>query len=282
MARNEEKQLARLNRFYLHQQKEEELKKRPPRPRLDSLNTVNEVKKWLPSIMRDIEFYVTQMEVSCYPKRQIEEFERRIDNLRGEYKAFVRKIRQLEPESELTPWSDKPYVGKQRKLELKSFQEDCDPVESSANEPAPSFNLNQQNNPMTFMPIATPVLISDHVYKSCYGYEAKKSPDTTSISLVVQDKPLDFDFSKRVFRDGELELKEAEYSKESSSEERIHDGVTDLDKKQPQENGRHKLSDATDPGSLVTKKQQSFTGVEVRGSLNIPYADSSSEEDGVT
>ncbi|KAI0242447.1 hypothetical protein LSAT2_013348 [Lamellibrachia satsuma] len=56
MARNEEKQYGRLNRLHLQQQREEQLKKKPPRPRLHTLNTVSDVKKWLPSITRDIDF----------------------------------------------------------------------------------------------------------------------------------------------------------------------------------------------------------------------------------
>ena len=60
--------------------------------------------------------FFQQMEVSCYPKKTVEEFEKRISQLRGEYKAFVRKAHELEPDLSATPWSDRPYSRKRRKL----------------------------------------------------------------------------------------------------------------------------------------------------------------------
>ena len=54
------------------------------------------------------------MEVPCYPEHTIAEFNKRIDSLRGEYKAFIRKIRQLEPDLQVTPWTDRPYAKRKR------------------------------------------------------------------------------------------------------------------------------------------------------------------------
>lgn len=73
------------------------------------------------SFLKSFTFLLQQMEVPCYPDRQIKEFEARIDHLRGEYKAFVRKIRQLEPDLSATPWSDRPYAAKHRKTEASSI-----------------------------------------------------------------------------------------------------------------------------------------------------------------
>ncbi|XP_059149471.1 uncharacterized protein LOC131936473 [Physella acuta] len=193
MARNEEKQLARLNRFYLSKQKEEEFKKRPPRPKLESLSTVYEIKKWLPSVMRDIEFYVKQMEVACYPDRQIKEFETRIDHLRGEYKAFVRKIRQLEPDLSATPWSDRPYAAKQRKTEASSTY-----VETVSDNSPPdkadttTKNENLQQSSTSFVPIPVPVLNNDALLERCFGYGVQREPTQTETNPEIQDKPLDF------------------------------------------------------------------------------------------
>ncbi|KAH9490878.1 hypothetical protein Btru_034172 [Bulinus truncatus] len=190
MARNEEKQLARLNRFYLQQQKEEQLKKRPPRPRLEALKTVNEIKKWLPSIMKDIEFYVSQMEVSCYPARQIEEFEQRLNHLRGEYKAFVHKIRQLEPDIDATPWTDRPYAGKQRKL----HSDNADVCAQQAM--VEVLGCSVLDRPQTVTLLDTPVLHNDSFYKTCYGYVTPHEPVSDTVDPDLQSKPLDFDFSK--------------------------------------------------------------------------------------
>jgi len=150
MARNEEKQLARLNRFYLQQSKEEELIKRPPRPKLDSLCTVDEVKKWIPSILSDIDFYTKQMEVTCYPQRVIDDFNQRIDRLRGEYKAFVRKIKNLEPDLDSTPWTDRPY-NKKSKVDQREKEESSTQEEKLSN--------------VEFKPLETPILKKDPLYE---------------------------------------------------------------------------------------------------------------------
>lgn len=55
------------------------------------------------------------MEVPCYPEHVISDFSQRIDRLRGEYKAYLRKLRDLCPEETQTPWTDRPYSAKRRK-----------------------------------------------------------------------------------------------------------------------------------------------------------------------
>uniref|UniRef100_A0A0B6Z9G4 Uncharacterized protein n=1 Tax=Arion vulgaris TaxID=1028688 RepID=A0A0B6Z9G4_9EUPU len=230
MARNEEKQLARLNRLYLQQQKEEELKKRPPRPRLETLNSVNDVKKWLPSIMRDIDFYVKQMEVTCYPKRQIEEFECRIDRLRGEYKAFIRKLRQLDPDLKTTPWSDRPYMGKRNKFEACETQV-CENEIDDVTLQAQAGKKNQINSidVKNFIPLPVPVLNNDSCYQHYYGFEKPQIPNTDVIEIQQQNEPLQFDFGKRSLDCGQLSA-----NAKSSHDENV---VCNEVKFYPQDNG---------------------------------------------
>ncbi|XP_076462380.1 uncharacterized protein LOC143294788 [Babylonia areolata] len=157
MARNEEKQLARLNRYYLEIQKQEELKKRPPRPRLDTLNTPRDLRKWLPTITRDIEFYVKQMEVTCYTDRKIEEFQDRIRQLRGEYRAYLQKLRVLEPELNAASWADRPYTNRKRCATSDTMQEDRDV--SREPKATPTTSQGSDGRPLTqCVPIPTPVL----------------------------------------------------------------------------------------------------------------------------
>lgn len=62
-----------------------------------------------------------QSQVTCYPERQIEEFTVKIDQLTKEYKAYVRKLRELEPGLTAVPWTDRAY---DRKRKLQGVQKD--------------------------------------------------------------------------------------------------------------------------------------------------------------
>ena len=55
------------------------------------------------------------MQVPCYPERKIAEIKVRIDRLQGEYKAFLRKLRDLDPNMKETPWEDRPYSDRKRR-----------------------------------------------------------------------------------------------------------------------------------------------------------------------
>ncbi|XP_050402159.1 uncharacterized protein LOC126818666 isoform X2 [Patella vulgata] len=185
MARNEEKQLARLNRFYLQQQKDEQLKKKPPRPKLNDLYSADEVKKWLPSIKEDINYYLAQSSVPCYPQKQIEEFNRRIDKLQGEYRAFLRKLRFLDPDIKSTPWTNRPYSSKRSKINSANQINDSDTVLSeSSNEKKSKLSVD--------LLIPTPVLDNDNSYKTEYGYQEQKTI-IPSVNFDLQDEPLQFD-----------------------------------------------------------------------------------------
>ncbi|KAK3796950.1 hypothetical protein RRG08_032252 [Elysia crispata] len=281
MARNEEKQLARLNRFYLQQQKEEELRKRPPRPRLEVLSTLDDVKKWIPSILKDIEFYVKQMEVSCYPKKTIEQFEQRINHLRGEYKAFVRKAHELEPDLSATPWSDRPYSSKRQKLSKNEGNSGAD-AEPLTTTDAASCKIGSKVT--SFVPLSTPLLLQ---VKSCpefYGCRKSGHHASPEMSVVNQDQPLDFDFT------GTKELGHTELLGSASSctddacnDMRLNgqkasegDTYSDLMNK---ENGVSIQRNSICSDEVSSLKSTSSGSCSVNQSLNLPYSDSSSDEE---
>ena len=54
------------------------------------LNTVDEIKRWLPSIKRDMAINLSQSQVTCYTDGKVEEYRNRVDQLHREYIAFVR------------------------------------------------------------------------------------------------------------------------------------------------------------------------------------------------
>ncbi|XP_013392754.1 uncharacterized protein LOC106160643 [Lingula anatina] len=122
MARNEEKQFGRLNRLILQKEKEEQLKKNPPRPRLDTLNAPEEIKKWIPSLQKDIDFNLKQSQVPCYPESKIQEYKDNVNKYERLYKAFLKKLKTLDPTASEgdAPWNDRPYSGKKRRLEEES------------------------------------------------------------------------------------------------------------------------------------------------------------------
>ncbi|XP_011613040.1 uncharacterized protein [Takifugu rubripes] len=111
MARNEEKQQGRLNRLWLQKEREEGRLKNvhERRPKLSTLNSATSVKKWIPSIKSEIEYYLRQSQLSHYPERKITEFQQNIDALEKEYKKFIAKLRVLDPSCKHKPWTPRPY-----------------------------------------------------------------------------------------------------------------------------------------------------------------------------
>uniref|UniRef100_UPI0037E92093 uncharacterized protein isoform X1 n=2 Tax=Semicossyphus pulcher TaxID=241346 RepID=UPI0037E92093 len=111
MARNEEKQQGRLNRLWLQREREEgrlrDVDER--RPRLSALTSASSVKKWLPSIKAEMEFYLQQSQLTHYPERKIAQFQLHIEALQREYKSFVSKLRVLDPSCKHTPWTPRAY-----------------------------------------------------------------------------------------------------------------------------------------------------------------------------
>ncbi|XP_046893244.1 uncharacterized protein si:dkey-86e18.1 isoform X2 [Hypomesus transpacificus] len=114
MARNEEKQQGKLNRLWLQKEREEGRIKdiHERRPKLATLNSASAVKKWIPSIKREIEYYLQQSQLSHYPERKIAEFQFCIEGLEKEYKRFLSKLRALDPSCKHQPWTPRAYAKK--------------------------------------------------------------------------------------------------------------------------------------------------------------------------
>ncbi|XP_029906227.1 uncharacterized protein LOC115358399 [Myripristis murdjan] len=112
MARNEEKQQGRLNRLWLQREREEGRIKdvHERRPKLSTLNSASSVKKWIPSIKSEIEYYLEQSQLSHYPERKIAEFQLCIEALEREYKSFITKLRVLDPSCKHKPWTPRAYA----------------------------------------------------------------------------------------------------------------------------------------------------------------------------
>ncbi|XP_034036294.1 uncharacterized protein si:dkey-86e18.1 [Thalassophryne amazonica] len=119
MARNEEKQQGRLNRLWLQRERQEGRLKdtQERRPKLSTLNSVSSVKKWIPSIKNEIEYYLQQSQLSHYPDRKIAEFQLRIATLEKEYKSFIAKLRVLDPTCKHKPWTPRAYCKRRSDAE---------------------------------------------------------------------------------------------------------------------------------------------------------------------
>jgi len=165
MARNSEKQYGRLNRTILAREREEFEKKHPKRPTLSHLHTADEIKQWLPSIKKDLEFNLKQSQVICYPDRKITELRNNVDQLEQDYKRFVRKMKQLDSSIKYIPWTDRPYESKRKKIE---------------DEPETSSDLVNE-----ISTIVTPIL---------NGEESRITENLpiANVCLELQDLPLDF------------------------------------------------------------------------------------------
>ncbi|XP_033738386.1 uncharacterized protein LOC117325960 isoform X2 [Pecten maximus] len=292
MARNEEKQLGRLNRLLLKQDKEEQEKKNPKRPRLDDLNSSEDIKKWIPSIKRDIDFCLKQSQVPCYPDSKIQECNSRIDSLRRQYWAFIRKLRHLDPSTGSIPWTDRHYTPKKRQHSPGHHYTDDEtekkqqciansspgvtsPVSSSNGISHRSFNTpDRVISPVQtipglvdcssdFSPISTPLLDNDTSYQTLYGYEPgpRVVMDGTT-NPALNDQPLTF------------------ITKDISAVDDSLNGATEPVGEVFDQTERH-LNDSTQDESLTYTNSESIgtvTGSKAASSL-IPYSDSSDNND---
>ncbi|XP_023284975.1 uncharacterized protein LOC111671955 [Seriola lalandi dorsalis] len=122
MARNEEKQQGRLNRLWLQREREEGRLKdvHERRPKLSTLNSASSVKKWIPTIKNDIEYYLQQSQLSHYPERKIAEFQLHIEALEREYKSFIAKLRVLDPSCKHKPWTPRAYCKRRAETQDSS------------------------------------------------------------------------------------------------------------------------------------------------------------------
>ncbi|XP_060078199.1 uncharacterized protein LOC132557695 [Ylistrum balloti] len=290
MARNEEKQLGRLNRLLLKQDKEEQEKKNPKRPRLEDLNSSDAIKKWIPSIKRDIDFCLKQSQVPCYPESKIQECNKKIDYLRHQYWAFVRKLRQLDPSTGSIPWTDRHYAPKKRQHsashphhtgdEIQNKQQCIDCSIPKANSVTDSISnglitstdridstdqtvLHTAEHKSNFCPISTPILDSDSSYQTMYGYEPVCVITNATFDTDLNDQPLKF---------GSTEAPEGGDSVNSGS-------VPDLSRSdhcdsndQARRHLVYRSSSAFCEGNVSGEKTLSACGL-------IPYSDTSDDDD---
>ena len=115
MARNCEKHFVGLNRVFLEEQWNRE--KERTRPPLYALKTADEVRKWIPSITKEIDYCLRQLSGARkhdYPENKLNEFEERVEKLRKEHKRFVDKVFELDPTQQGTPWKERAYVSKRK------------------------------------------------------------------------------------------------------------------------------------------------------------------------
>uniref|UniRef100_A0A673MY19 Si:dkey-86e18.1 n=1 Tax=Sinocyclocheilus rhinocerous TaxID=307959 RepID=A0A673MY19_9TELE len=125
MARNKEKRFGKLNRLWLQKEREEGRIKdvHVSRPKLATLNSVAAVKKWMPSIKKEIEYYLQQSQLSHYPDRKIDEFCQHIEELETEYKRFLKKRCSLDPTCKHKHWEPRAYA--KRRQDPVSNQNTC-------------------------------------------------------------------------------------------------------------------------------------------------------------
>lgn len=177
MARNEEKQQGRLNRLWLQKEREEgrlrDIHER--RPKLSTLNSAAAVKKWIPSIKNEIEYYLQQSQLSHYPERKIGEFQLHIEALEKEYKRFIAKLRVLDPSCKHKPWTPRAYCKRRADMQdspgIVKNPRTCD-----------SQNDASQQNESGFISRMT----------GCFA-PTKLVSETSKAICAVEDQPLSFD-----------------------------------------------------------------------------------------
>ncbi|KAE8609752.1 hypothetical protein XENTR_v10011903 [Xenopus tropicalis] len=189
MARNEEKQHGRLNRLWLQKAKEEGHIKdiNSNRPRLSALHTASDVKKWIPSIKNEIEYYLEQSQLTHYSERKIKDFQDKIETLKKEYQSYLWKLRRLDPSCKDHPWKLRGYKRKRTEEEkVPSWVESgyhtgakllCTPILNDFNQESYTDSEEETSTPDK-------------------GEDKATRPDSPNISLDVQDKPLIFDSKK--------------------------------------------------------------------------------------
>ncbi|KAJ1170447.1 hypothetical protein NDU88_002324 [Pleurodeles waltl] len=190
MARNQEKQLGRLNRLWLEKERQDGHLKdtHRNRPKLSTLNSATEVKKWIPSIKKEIEYFLEQSQLPHYSERKIEEFEEHIEKLRKDYQSHLWKLRRLDPSSKEHPWKPRGYTRKR---------------------PTDNLTVGSDPDPKSIKLLRTPVLLSELKHDTGLDQRSNQKEDElnfrlpeansssaliscTSVDQDAQDKPLNF------------------------------------------------------------------------------------------
>ncbi|XP_037326520.1 uncharacterized protein si:dkey-86e18.1 isoform X1 [Pungitius pungitius] len=174
MARNEEKQQGKLNRLWLQREREEGRLKdvHERRPKLSTLNSASCVKKWIPSIKREMEYYLQQLQLPHYPERKIAEFQLHIDTLEREHRSFMAKLRAVDPGCRHQAWTPRAYCRRR-----------------DAGEPAAA------------LPRPPPAQTASHDGAGCGTGSLKPlAPESWEAVFVDQDQPLLLDRTKLALR----------------------------------------------------------------------------------
>jgi len=109
-----------LNRLYLDAQEQKYKDKHPERPPLSSCNTAKDVKRWIPNIKWEINFCLHHLSgIRNYPDYKIREFEQRVEKLKGEYKRWVKKALELDPDTIGVPGNLHAYHSKRTVQDAK-------------------------------------------------------------------------------------------------------------------------------------------------------------------
>ncbi|KAM3915760.1 uncharacterized protein RB166_018003 [Leptodactylus fuscus] len=181
MARNEEKQQGKLNRLWLRREKEEGrvISVSGDRPRLSALHTAAEVKRWIPSIKREMEYYLEQSQLIHYSDRKIEEFQEKLEALKKEYQSHLWKLRRLDPACKEHPWKPRGYTRKR-----------------TADGKLPAW-VHTGGRPSDALP-STPISDPEEDDESGPGSPGQEAagPDLSSIQPQNQDAPLDFSIGR--------------------------------------------------------------------------------------
>ncbi|KAM9385288.1 uncharacterized protein KZ484_006852 [Pholidichthys leucotaenia] len=194
MARNEEKQQGRLNRLWLHKEREEGRLKDAVerRPKLSTLNTASSVKKWIPSIKNEIEYYLQQSQLSHYPERKIAEFQLHIEALEKEYKSFITKLRVLDPSNKHKPWTPRAYCKRRAdKRDSPTIVKNPRPCDSHNGRSQQSETATNFASTWTESFSSSASTFSEGKLQTFIP--TSMSSETSEPACAVQDQPLSFD-----------------------------------------------------------------------------------------
>lgn len=85
-----------------------------------------------------------QSQVPCYPERKIQEFSSNIDHLQGLYKAFIRKLKGLDPQLTSIPWNDRVYQSRKRHCNEEASQSDDIIHQGKGDNPTQTIQIHVQ------------------------------------------------------------------------------------------------------------------------------------------
>ncbi|KAG9466551.1 hypothetical protein GDO78_016431 [Eleutherodactylus coqui] len=266
MARNEEKQLGRLNRLWLQKEKEggRVAAVFAERPHLAALHTAADIKKWIPSIKRELEHYLEQSQLIHYSERKIEEFQEKIDTLKKEYQRYLWKLRRLDPSCKEHPWKLRGYTRKRTADgKLPSW------VKAGGRPDDVLLPIPLLSDSMT-TELSDPAEEEEEEESSLgtRGHEAATASDLSSVNLPCQDAPLEFSNVRSHPKDV---WRRSSYNTGTDTTKKLKDILLSNppDQKGIQAAGK----------SMVDRTEDQPTGVKSGGILGLDCYSSSEEDD---